>query len=73
LAELTYDASIARLSFDLEKVSGALVLRVEGYNEKLAVLLRCVLEKMKSFTVDPKQLDIMKQKASVWCVNLAMC
>lgn len=65
VADLQNNARMAGLSFKLEKSSGTLVLTMEGYNEKLPVLLQCLVEKMKGLTVDPKQLDMAKQKAGI--------
>lgn len=37
-----------------------LQLNVKGYNDKQHVLLEKIMERMTSFTVDPKRFEILK-------------
>lgn len=60
LEEYTYDAAIARLSYDVSKASDKVVLKVKGYNQKIPILLRCILQKIKDFQADPKHFEVLK-------------
>ncbi|KAH9941260.1 LuxS/MPP-like metallohydrolase [Epithele typhae] len=62
LAEVTYDASLADLAYALSNHTDGLVLHVSGYRDKLAVLLRTVLEKLRTLAVAPDRLRVAKEK-----------
>lgn len=36
---------------------------MSGYNDKMAVLVKHVLEKIKGLVVEPVRLDVMKEQA----------
>lgn len=38
---------------------------MQGYNDKMAVLARDVLEKAKGLVIDPRRLEVMKEQVSV--------
>ena len=40
-------------------------LNIKGYNDKQQVLLEKVLDKVTSFTVDPKRFEILKDAVSI--------
>ena len=61
LSEYVYDAYIAGLSYELQTASGGITLSVEGYNQKLGLFLRGILEGIKGFKADPKDFNILKQ------------
>jgi insulysin len=62
--EYSYDAEIAGLSYQVSTMSDALVLSVSGYNDKLDVLLKVVLEKIKELQVDPQRFELIKDRVS---------
>lgn len=60
LTEYTYAAELAGLSYSLSNTKYGLNLTVKGYNDKQHVLLEKIMERMTSFTVDPKRFEILK-------------
>ncbi|KAI0367165.1 LuxS/MPP-like metallohydrolase [Pilatotrama ljubarskyi] len=62
LAEVTYDADLAGLSYSVTNQIEGLTVSVGGYNDKLHVLLRTVLEKMRAVQVQPDRLRVLKEK-----------
>ncbi|XP_045108140.1 insulin-degrading enzyme-like isoform X1 [Portunus trituberculatus] len=60
LTEYTYAADLAGLTYSLSNSKYGLTLLVKGYNDKLHVLLEKIMERMTSFTVDPKRFEILK-------------
>ena len=62
LAEITYDADIAGLSYSVANADDGIVVAVGGYNDKLDVLLRTVLEKLRDFEVAPDRLPVIAEK-----------
>ncbi|XP_060579124.1 insulin-degrading enzyme-like, partial [Ruditapes philippinarum] len=61
LNEYAYDAELAGLKYSLSSTTYGISLSVKGYNDKLDVLLRKILEKMVSFKIDPKRFEILKE------------
>lgn len=60
------------------------MLSIDGYNDKLPVLAKVVVEKMKSYVVDEKRFEIVKDQVRFllfpfqlvgWCtdINLVWC
>ncbi|KAI0646092.1 LuxS/MPP-like metallohydrolase [Trametes meyenii] len=62
LAELTYDADLAGLSYSVTNQIEGLTISVGGYNDKLHVLLRTVLEKIHGLSVQPDRMRVLKEK-----------
>ena len=62
LAEITYDADIAGLSYSVANADDGIVVAVGGYNDKLDVLLKTVLEKIRGLVVLPERLQVMQEK-----------
>ncbi|KAI0353367.1 LuxS/MPP-like metallohydrolase [Trametes cingulata] len=62
LAEVTYDADLAGLSYSVTNQIEGLTVSVGGYNDKLHVLLRTVLEKIRDLQVQPERLCVIKEK-----------
>ncbi|KAI9446597.1 Metalloenzyme, LuxS/M16 peptidase-like protein, partial [Lactarius indigo] len=62
LNEYSYDAALAGLSYSIEASSLGFYVSVSGYNDKLHVLLRDVLEKAKSLEVRTERLEVIKEK-----------
>lgn len=56
LTEYSYDAELAGLNYTVFPSNGSLRVTVSGYNDKQAVLLRTVLERLKTFTPNSDRL-----------------
>ncbi|RDB21223.1 hypothetical protein Hypma_011756 [Hypsizygus marmoreus] len=63
LSEFSYDADLAGLSYNFMQHTSGLFVSMNGYNDKMSVLVKHVLEKIKGLHVDPKRLAVMKEQA----------
>ncbi|KIJ30195.1 hypothetical protein M422DRAFT_187437 [Sphaerobolus stellatus SS14] len=67
LTEMTYDAQLSGLGFAVNTFSQAFTISVSGYNDKLHLLLRAIVEKIRDMPIDPKRLAIVKEELErVW-------
>jgi len=64
LSEYSYDAELAGLVYSFEASSLGFYVSVSGYNDKLHVLLRDVLEKAKRLEVRADRLEVMIEKVN---------
>ena len=64
LNEYSYDAELAGLTYSFDVSSLGLYISISGYNDKIHVLLRDVLEKAKSMEVRADRLGVMKEKVN---------
>ncbi|KAI0746531.1 LuxS/MPP-like metallohydrolase [Daedaleopsis nitida] len=62
LSEVTYDAAIAGLGYSVGNDDEGISIGVGGYNDKLDVLLRTVLEKICGIQVAPDRLQVFQEK-----------
>ncbi|KIJ53958.1 hypothetical protein M422DRAFT_201065 [Sphaerobolus stellatus SS14] len=62
LAEMTYDAQLSGLQFSVKTFAQIFSINVSGYNDKLHVLLRAILERIRDMQIDPKRLAIVKEE-----------
>lgn len=62
MAEYSYDADLAGLSYRLDSQADGIIIQVDGYNDKLPVLARVVLEKMANIKLDPQRFDLIKDQ-----------
>jgi secreted Zn-dependent insulinase-like peptidase len=46
-------------------------LEVRGYNDKLDILLKKIMERLTNFTVDPQRFDIIKELVCVLYICLS--
>ncbi|KAF9579675.1 Insulinase (Peptidase M16), partial [Lunasporangiospora selenospora] len=60
LSESAYAAQVAGLNFSVASTNEGLVIKVEGYNDKAALLLNTVVEQMKTFDIDPSRFSRVK-------------
>lgn len=60
LNEAAYPAMIGGLHWSVSSIKYGLLVTVTGYSEKLALLLKTVIDKLISFQVDPKRFAIFK-------------
>lgn len=62
LEEYAYDAELAGLNYDIASYSGGLDVDIDGYNDKLSVLLSKVLETMRDLVVKEDRFNIVKER-----------
>ncbi|KAH9855602.1 LuxS/MPP-like metallohydrolase [Lenzites betulinus] len=62
LAEVTYAADLAGLSYSVTNQIEGLTVTAGGYSDKLPVLLRIVLEKLRGLQVQPDRLRVVKEE-----------
>ncbi|KAF8931622.1 Metalloenzyme, LuxS/M16 peptidase-like protein [Dissophora ornata] len=62
LSEYSYDADLAGLSYSLDTTVEGMILSVEGYNDKAAVLLQKVVEKMKNLEILPDRFRLIQDQ-----------
>jgi len=62
LNEYTYAADLAGISYALDSCPEGLILALEGYNDKILVLLQKVLERMKDLEVQKERFDLIKEQ-----------
>lgn len=62
MSEYSYDADLAGLSYKLDTQADGMLMTVDGYNDKLPVLAKVVLEKIASLKIDPKRFDLVKDQ-----------
>lgn len=60
LNEYAYDAQISGLDYHFHALSNGFVLDIEGYNDKLPVLLEKVLTKIRDLEVKPDRFKVVK-------------
>lgn len=62
LAEYTYDAELAGLSYSIGSPSVGLDIQIAGYNDKSAVLLEKVLLAMRDLEVKDDRFEVIKER-----------
>ncbi|GBE85090.1 Putative zinc protease [Sparassis crispa] len=62
LSEVTYDADIAGLSYSVGNHRKGIQISVSGFNDKLSVLLRTVLDKLTGLIIDCERLAVFKEQ-----------
>lgn len=64
LTEYAYDAELAGLGYNIEAQADGFGISVDGYNDKLPVLLGYILKAVRNFNVDPARFEIIKDTVS---------
>jgi insulysin len=64
ITEDVYDASLAELSFNLFYAGEHICVAAGGFSDKLAVLTETMLEKLKTYKVDPERFAKLKETVS---------
>ncbi|KAJ2766214.1 metalloprotease, partial [Coemansia nantahalensis] len=62
LAELTYDAAVAGLWFDVRDTTDGIMVQIDGFNDKMARLLRILIETLTSHRVDDTQFAVYSRE-----------
>lgn len=70
ITEDVYDASLAELSFNLFYAGEHICVAGGGFSDKLAVLTETMLEKLKTYKVDPERFSKLKETVSYVCYPL---
>ena len=65
LTEFAYDADLAGLRYDLVSTTLGLYMSLSGYNDKLHVLAKDVLERTRNLKVQPDRLAVMQDQVRV--------
>lgn len=61
-------AELAGLKASCMYSGGTIVLSCMGYNDRLPVLMKTVLEELKAFKIDPKRFDLLKDDVRFFLV-----
>ncbi|KAG8972932.1 Insulinase (Peptidase M16), partial [Tulasnella sp. 427] len=72
LTEFAYDADLAGLAYDVGIHSEGVTVVLSGYNEKLVVLLKVVLDKIKDLEVKEDRFNVLKEQLRQEYVNVAL-
>ncbi|KAL1917702.1 uncharacterized protein VTP21DRAFT_3536 [Calcarisporiella thermophila] len=72
LNEYAYDADVAGLSYSFENQTEGMLFLMEGYNDKMPVLLEKVVHRMKNFTVDMSRFTFIKDQLRRHYKNFAL-
>ncbi|SCV66942.1 BQ2448_5588 [Microbotryum intermedium] len=59
LAEYSYDAELAGLSYTFEIQGGGIIVTFDGYNDKLPLLAQVVIDTLMNFTIDPERYELI--------------
>lgn len=62
LNEFAYDADLAGLSYSVTSDMRGLTISISGYNDKLPVLARQVLERVRRLEVEPERLAVILEQ-----------
>ncbi|KAJ7286255.1 Metalloenzyme, LuxS/M16 peptidase-like protein [Mycena rebaudengoi] len=63
LTEFAYDASLGMLEYNFVPHTNGLYVAMNGFNDKMSVLVKHVLEKIKGIVVKDDRLAVMKEQA----------
>jgi insulysin len=72
LTEYSYDAELGGLRYAISEDDEGLQIIVSGYNDKIDVLLRKVLETLRGFKVDPSRLAVMREQLTLEYQNFRL-
>jgi insulysin len=61
--ELAYDAELAGLGYDIGSWNLGIMITFWGYNDKLAVLGKHLVEHARNLQIKPDRLEVMKEQA----------
>lgn len=65
LTEFAYDASLGMLEYNFAPHANGLYVAMKGFNDKMSVLVKHVLEKVKGIVVDADRLAVMKEQVFI--------
>ncbi len=70
LTEFAYDADLAGLTYNFSHQSLGLYITLSGYNDKLPLLAKTVVERAKNLKVDPDRLAVMKDQVRLHLIEM---
>lgn len=59
LQEYAYDAELAGMSFSFDQQADGILLSLDGYNDKLGVLVNVITSRMRDYQVDEKRFHLV--------------
>ncbi|KAK4053747.1 metalloprotease [Microbotryomycetes sp. JL201] len=59
LVEYSYDAELAGLSYQLDSQADGILLTLDGYNDKLHVLGKVIMDTIKNLTIQKDRFDVI--------------
>lgn len=59
LQEYAYDAELAGLSFAFDQQADGILLSMDGYNDKLSVLVNVIATRMRDYQVDVQRFHLI--------------
>ena len=59
LQEYAYDAELAGMSFSFDQQADGILLSLDGYNDKLGVLVNVITSRMRDYQVDEKRFHLI--------------
>ncbi|KAI9597576.1 Metalloenzyme, LuxS/M16 peptidase-like protein [Syncephalis fuscata] len=62
LNQYTYDAEVSGLGYHLEMQQDGILLCLDGYNHKMPLLARKVVEQMRNLKIDSQRFDLIKEQ-----------
>lgn len=62
MAEYSYAADLAGLSYKLDTQADGILLQIEGYNDKLQELAKVVVDKMASLQISQERFAVLKDQ-----------
>ncbi|KAK2466811.1 hypothetical protein APHAL10511_001069 [Amanita phalloides] len=72
LAEFSYNADIAGLTYKLSQHTTGLTLTTFGYNDKMSLIVEHIVDRLKMLNFDPERLEVMKEQAKRTWENFYM-
>ena len=69
LTEYSYEADLAGLTYNFASTVTGLHMSVTGYNDKLPVLAKVILEKATTLRVDPERLAVIKEQVIIYSLQ----
>lgn len=62
LSEITYDATLAGLNYELKNTAEGLYVSISGYNDKLPILLASVIQTLKDVEIREDRLKVFAEQ-----------
>ncbi|KAH8927446.1 LuxS/MPP-like metallohydrolase [Atractiella rhizophila] len=74
LTEYSYDATLAGLTYSISAggMGDAILFSVEGYHDKLPVLIKRIFDTFTNFTVDATRFELIKDQYVRWFENVKL-
>ncbi|KAI9506636.1 metalloprotease [Coemansia spiralis] len=62
LVEVTYDAQVAGLGFDIRECTDGMFIHIDGFNDRLPKLLKILVEALRHHAVDDTQFEVYSRE-----------